>query len=219
MAMAVYKKSLCLENVWSLRCINKRPGTIHSAAESFFWGRRYNSSFFFPTLSWSLSLRVRMNVVNPASCFRRKKYMGHIYIRFFEQIHNQNYVPRRLSASVSNGQWKLAHYQLRNSYCFCVAPSCSTPALCCSAKRQGEKHPERFHSSPFLTSNCEEMGHRKTPALREGWKLPPEMPHMPFCWNCSKNSPALLVSHLCHSEICLWIVCCLYTYLPLLLIP
>lgn len=84
MAMAVYKKSLCLENVWSLRCINKRPGTIHSAAESFFWGRRYNSSFFFPTLSWSLSLRVRMNVVNPASCFRRKKIYGsYIYTIFW----------------------------------------------------------------------------------------------------------------------------------------
>lgn len=109
MAMAVYKKSLCLENVWSLRCINKRPGTIHSAAESFFWGRRYNSSFFFPTLSWSLSLRVRMNVVNPASCFRRKK----IWVIYIYNFLNKSTTRTKcqedfqLLCPTANGSWHI----------------------------------------------------------------------------------------------------------------
>lgn len=52
------------------------PFTVQRKAS---WGRNYNSSFFFPTLSWSLSLRVRMKVVNPDSWFWRKKNMGHVF--------------------------------------------------------------------------------------------------------------------------------------------
>lgn len=90
--------------MWSLRCINKRPGTIHSAAESFFWGRNYNSSFFFPTLSWSLSLRVRMKVVNPDSWFWRKKNMGHIFTNKAKQC-----IKNTLSFCIPAG------YKLRSS--------------------------------------------------------------------------------------------------------
>lgn len=153
MAMAVYKKSLCLENMWSLRCINKRPGTIHSAAESFFWGRRYNSSFFFPTLSWSLSLRVLMKVVNPDSCFwRKKKKKKEKHGSFFKK----------------NPQSKLC---IRTTFSLCMEIGRKGPViaaalphhavLCSSAallKREGKSNQHRFHIPAFFMRNCEEMG-------------------------------------------------------------
>lgn len=155
MAMAVYKKSLCLENMWSLRCINKRPETIHSAAESFFWGRRYNSSFFFPTLSWSLSLRVRMKVVNPDSCFWKKKTKKtEKHGSFKKNPQSKLCIKTTFSLCMEIGR-KSTMDQLLLLHCLLRQYSGSSAAL---LKREGKNNQHRFHIPPFFMRNCEKMG-------------------------------------------------------------
>lgn len=124
MAMAVYKKSLCLENTWSLRCMNKalEPFTVQRKASSEAETTTHPSSFllfhglFLSGFAWKRWIQT------PG--FERRK----IPVIFFTNK------PKQRTKNTFSGVRTL----FRSGYCFCLASRRSalgqSPPLQCKGK-------------------------------------------------------------------------------------